>query len=95
MNAIFESNLAVTCKPGKGCAASFKGLVDSTKGLIGTSRGMVEIDFKMNCSVVDKLWPIIKSIINNRVSDMKMLLSIFHVKEESRTPFLSRFNTVD
>ena len=26
---------------------------------------------------------------------MKMLLSIFHVKEKSRTPFLRRFDTVD
>ena len=95
MNAIFESNLAVTRKPGKGYAASFKGFVDSAKNLVGTSRGTVEIDFKSNSSVVNQLWPIIKSIINSRVSDMKMLLSIFHVKEKSRKPFLRRFDTVD
>jgi hypothetical protein len=56
---------------------------------------MLEIDFKSNSLVVNQLWPIIKSIINSRVSDMKMLLSIFHVKEKSRTPFIPRFDTVD
>ena len=49
MNAIFVSNLAVTRKPSKGYAASFKGFVDSAKSLVG----MVEIDFKSNSSVIN------------------------------------------
>ena len=89
--AVYESELQVSRKRGKGYNSTLSSYVESAREMSTnkSSSGPLNLDFgEHEDMVVDQLWTVVGPTINTSMSKMGQLLTRFGVKAEDVSPFL-------